>query len=65
MAVHLGGDFAALAKNKLATDIDKEEVAGWQEQQKVTLQDGRVVIVTALYIYQKCVISDENNQLVE
>ena len=38
------------AKNKLASDVGKEEVAGRPEKQKVTLQDGRMAIVTVQYI---------------
>ena len=41
-----GENETAWAKNKPATDVDKEEVAGRPEEQKVTLQDGRVAIVT-------------------
>ena len=35
------------------------------QQQKVTLQDGRVTIVTVQYIGEECVIFDGNDQLVE
>ena len=60
-----GENETARAKNKLATDVDKEEVAGRPEEQKVTLQDGRVAIVTVQYIGEECVIFDGNDQLVE
>ena len=60
-----GENETARAQNKLATDVDKEEVAGRQEEQKVTLQNGRVTIVTVQYIGGECVIFDGNDQLVE
>ena len=54
----------ARAKNKLATDVDKEEVSGRPEKQKVTLQNGREAIVTEQYIGKKYPIFDENDPLV-
>ena len=53
----------ARAKNKLATDVDKEEVARRPEEQKVTLQDGRMAIVTVKYIDKEFVTFDGNNPL--
>jgi hypothetical protein len=47
-------------EGKLATDVDKEEVAGRPEEQKVTLQNGREAIVTVQYIGEECLIFDEN-----
>ena len=54
----------ARAKNKLATDVDKEEVAGRPEKQKVTLQNGREAIVTVQYIGEECLLFDGNDPLV-
>jgi FKBP-type peptidyl-prolyl cis-trans isomerase 2 len=60
-----GKNETARAKNKLATDLDKEEVAGRPEEQKVSLLDGRVSMVIVKYIGAKCVIFDGNDQFVE
>jgi hypothetical protein len=60
-----GENETARAKNKLSTDLDKEEVAGRPEEQKVTLQEGRVAMVNVKYIGAKCVIFDGNDQFVE
>ena len=54
----------ARAKNKLATDVDKEEVSGRPEKQKVTLQNGREAIVTVQYIGEEYLIFDGNDPLV-